>query len=494
MAYSNDLFDLIHAMTKSEKRYFKLFSSGQSGDKEYINLFNSISKQEVYDEEILKKQLKISSFPTVKTYLYNLILRSLRSQQLNQNISLQLKDMLKDIEILYQKGLYDQCSRLITKARKVAKQYERHIHLLELCQFEHLITSLNLSPFHRKKLIEEGYSEVRNAIASYTQLSEYRHDILTIADYIHSKGKRNNDSLDKKKLYQALKHIVDDDAPVFLSYKAGILFYNIKGLYLSNESNFQKTYETTKSYIKHMESNPFLLTQEINNYLVGLNNLMNIQQTMSLFEEMMETVKKLKSINVSTETEKIRVVEYTIPKEISYHVAKGTFQDGLELLPGIEKQLAQYENQMGKPFQLSIYTNIVEMCILGESFRKALQWNNRILNSPEIETYSDFYTNARLSEIIIHYELENIEKVDSLMKSFQLLLSKKPAYKFEIALLRFLKNFIHLEEPKKMLKLLKSFQEELTEIAKDPIEKVAFYFFEMPVWLDLKIKKLSSKK
>ena len=300
--------------------------------------------------------------------------------------------------------------------------------------------------------------------------------------------------MDKKKLYQALKHIVDDDAPVFLSYKAGILFYNIKGLYLSNESNFQKTYETTKSYIKHMESNPFLLTQEINNYLVGLNNLMNIQQTMSLFEEMMETVKKLKSINVSTETEKIRVVEYTIPKEISYHVAKGTFQDGLELLPGIEKQLAQYENQMGKPFQLSIYTNIVEMCILGESFRKALQWNNRILNSPEIETYSDFYTNARLSEIIIHYELENIEKVDSLMKSFQLLLSKKPAYTFEIALLRFLKNFIHLEEPKKMLKLLKSFQEELTEIAKDPIEKVAFYFFEMPVWLDLKIKKLSSKK
>jgi len=52
MAYSNDLFDLIHAMTKSEKRYFKLFSSGQSGDKEYINLFNAISKQEYYDEEI----------------------------------------------------------------------------------------------------------------------------------------------------------------------------------------------------------------------------------------------------------------------------------------------------------------------------------------------------------------------------------------------------------------------------------------------------------
>jgi len=402
--------------------------------------------------------------------------------------------MLKDVEILYQKGLYDQCSRLIAKARKIAKQYERHIHLLELCQYEHLITSLNLAVFHRKKLIEQGYSEVRNAIASYTQLSEYRHNILIIADYIHSKGKRNSDSLDKKKLYQSLKHIIEENAPVFLSYKAGILFYNIKGLYLSNESNFKETYETTKSYIKHMESNPFLLTQEINNYLVGLNNLMNIQQTMGLFEEVMETIKKLKAINVSSETEKIRVIEYVLPKEISYHVAKGTFDEGLELLPRIEKQLAMYENQMGKPFQLSIYTNIVELCILAESFRKALQWNNRILNSSEIETYSDFYTNARLSEIIIHYELENIEKVDSLLKSFQLLLSKKPAYKFEIALLRFLKGFIHLEEPKIILKLLRSFQEELNEIGKDPVEKVAFYFFDMQIWLDLKIRKIGSRK
>ncbi|HRG37240.1 MAG TPA: hypothetical protein PK289_01800 [Bacteroidia bacterium] len=243
-----------------------------------------------------------------------------------------------------------------------------------------------------------------------------------------------------------------------------------------------------------MESNPFLLTQEINNYLVGLNNLMNIQQTIGLFEEVMDTVKKLKSINVSSETEKIRVVEYVLPKEISYHVAKGTFDEGMELLPRIEKQLAVYENQMGKPFQLSIYTNIVELCIMAESFRKALQWNNRILNSEEIETYSDFYTNARLSEIIIHYELENIEKVDSLLKSFQLLLSKKPAYKFEIALLRFLKGFIHVEESKKMIKFLKSFQEELNEIGKDPIEKVAFYFFDMQIWLDSKIKKMGSRK
>lgn len=481
-------------MTKSEKRYFKLFSSGQSGDKEYINLFNSISKQERYDEEALKKQLKISSFPTVKTYLYNLILRSLRSQQLNQNISLQLKDMLKDVEILYQKGLYDQCSRLLTKARKIAKQYEKHIHLLELCQFEHLLTSLNLNPFQRKKLIEEGYSEIREALDAYTQLSEYRHMILELNEYLHSKGKRSNNAMEKKRLLTLIQPIIDNEFPVFLSYKSGILFYNIKGLYLSNELDFQKTYDTTKKYILHMESNPFLLTQEINNYLVGLNNLMNIQLVMGLSEEMYETIQKLKSISVNSETERVRVIEYTLPKEITYHVLKGTFQEGVELLPGIEKQLSNNESKMGKPFLLSLYANIVELCVFADAFRKALQWNNKILNSPEVETYADFYSNARLCEIIIHYELENIEKVDSLLKSFQLLLSKKVNYQFERALLRFFKNYIHLEDEKLMLKSLKAFYEELAVLAEIPAEKAAFYFFDLQIWLERKIKKLSLKK
>lgn len=494
MAYSTDLFHLINAMTKSEKRYFKLFSSFQSGSKVYISLFNAISRQEQYDEEKLKKQLKISAFPTVKTYLYNLILRSLRSQQLNQNISLQLKDMLKDVEILYQKGLYQQCTRLLAKARKIAKQYEKHIHLLELCQYEHLLTSLNLAPFHRKKLIEEGYSEVTQALAAYDQLSDYRNKVLVITDYIHSEGRRNKNKADKKRLENALQPIIDGETPVFLSYKAGILYYNIRELYESNELNYQKAYESSKKYIDHMESNPVLLNQEINNYLVGLNNQMNMQQTLGLFKELKTNLEKLKTMELPSETEKIRAIEYTLPKEVVYYVSVGKYQEGLERIPYIEKQLRLYEDKMGKPFLLSLYANIVELYIVSDNVRKALHWNNKILNSEEIETYIDYYTNSRLCEIIIHYELDNLEKVDSLLKSYQLLLAKnKGEYQYEKCMLRFLKNLINQDDEKGLLKSFKSMKEELLELSKDPFEKGAFYFFDLIPWLDKKIKKHSRK-
>jgi hypothetical protein len=494
MAYSADLFQLINAMTKSEKRYFKLFSSFQSGSKVYIALFNAISKQQHYDEEKLKKQLKISAFATVKSYLYNLILRSLRSQQLNQNISLQLKDMLKDVEILYQKGLYQQCSRLIARARKIAKQYEKHIPLLELCQYEHLLTSLNLEPSHRKKLIEKGFKEVEEAIAAYSELSDYRNKILILTDYMHSEGRRNHNATDKKKLTEFLKPVLDSKAERFLSYKSGILFYNIKELYLSNNHDYKQAYEMSKKHVAHMESNPFMLQQEMNNYLVALNNLMNMEQSLEMFEELKANLTKLKSLELRIETERIRALEYSLPKEIVYYAYTGRLEEGLKQIPLIEKQLLVYQDKMGMPFLLSLYANIVELYILSEQFRKALQWNNKILNSEEIETYKDFYSNSRLCEIIIHYELDNLEKVDSLIRSYQLMLVKhKAEYQYENSVLRFLKTFIHTDDEKILLKSFKILREELVELSKDPFEKEAFYFFDLIPWLDKKIKKYSGK-
>ena len=46
------LFDLIHSLTKSEKRYFKLMSSRHTiGDENnYIRLFDAIGKQSTYSE------------------------------------------------------------------------------------------------------------------------------------------------------------------------------------------------------------------------------------------------------------------------------------------------------------------------------------------------------------------------------------------------------------------------------------------------------------
>ena len=104
MKPSTELFDLISTLTKSEKRFFKLQSSLQSGDKNYVRLFDLIEKMEVYDEETVKSTFRgekfINHLPSEKNHLYKLILKSLRSYYSETSVSSMLKQEIKNVEIL----------------------------------------------------------------------------------------------------------------------------------------------------------------------------------------------------------------------------------------------------------------------------------------------------------------------------------------------------------------------------------------------------------
>ncbi len=58
---SNSLHELIKSLNKSEKRYFKVFSSRHTIGEEnsYIKLFDFIDKMDEYDEEELFKCFKV---------------------------------------------------------------------------------------------------------------------------------------------------------------------------------------------------------------------------------------------------------------------------------------------------------------------------------------------------------------------------------------------------------------------------------------------------
>ncbi|NNK81125.1 MAG: hypothetical protein HKO93_06480, partial [Flavobacteriales bacterium] len=57
---SLQLFDLVHSMTRSEKRYFKIYIRTHSSkhSDEYIQLFDMIDEQEEYDENALISTVK----------------------------------------------------------------------------------------------------------------------------------------------------------------------------------------------------------------------------------------------------------------------------------------------------------------------------------------------------------------------------------------------------------------------------------------------------
>ncbi len=70
---STSLFELIHRMSKGEKRYFKLQAAqiGDTGKLKFVKLFDRIEKQHVYDEAALLKlepDITRKQLPNLKTF------------------------------------------------------------------------------------------------------------------------------------------------------------------------------------------------------------------------------------------------------------------------------------------------------------------------------------------------------------------------------------------------------------------------------------------
>ena len=140
MTKKGNIFHLITSLSKSEKRYFKTSLSEKAVNKNYVKLFNIIDKQTEYDENEIRKVFKDEKFVkqlhVTKIYLTELILKNLRSYHSDKSINSKLINILNDIEILFDKELYDLAYYRIKKAEKLALDYERLPYLLEILSWK----------------------------------------------------------------------------------------------------------------------------------------------------------------------------------------------------------------------------------------------------------------------------------------------------------------------------------------------------------------------
>ena len=138
MKTTHDLFNLIKALDKNEKRYFKLFATLYGGEKNYIRLYEAIDNQAEYDEKKLRDVFRnepfLNQLSVAKNYLYNLVLKSL--EVYHTTIDSEFRSLISQVEILFNKDLYNECRKHLVKAKKIAVKYDNHIQIIEVLHWE----------------------------------------------------------------------------------------------------------------------------------------------------------------------------------------------------------------------------------------------------------------------------------------------------------------------------------------------------------------------
>jgi hypothetical protein len=507
MKPSSELFMLIKSLTKSEKRFFKLSSTLQTGDKNYVKLFDAIESQSVYDEEEIKRKYKneifIKHLPSEKNHLYKIILKSLRSFHADNSVRSILQEELKNVEILFKKALYKECGKIINRSKKLAYENERFYYLFEFINWEKILLEEEYQAGKFDRDLNELIIEEKNVLEKLQNLAEYR-ILYSKINFVFRKGGYARNDQEKQIVEDILNHPLIKGKNTALSRSAAATCYYIQGLCALVKYEYEKSFEKFSHVVRIFEDNPRLIIEIPKQYIRSLNNLLLCYLDKEDYNSFFELLKKIRLLKnqpgFNSEDIALKIFTSTFLAELNAYNKIGDYQKATSIAEEIKEGIENYKNKISKEEEILFYFNIAYAYFGDENYKEALKWINIVINDNEQELRQDIFSFARLFSLIIHFELENYDLLEYMLKSAGRYYQKRKnekgrAYEFENMFIKNMKKI--LKETLKGSKLdqnLKLFKEEMETTLEDKYEKIVLDYFDFVSWINAKIEKTTLSK
>lgn len=496
---SSHLHDLIHSLTKSEKRYFKVVSSkhiiGQ--ENKYMVLFDYLDRMESYNEDEVLQHFKgeafLNKFSITKARLYDNILKSLEQFHTGNSVDASIFSLLNSAEILHSKSLYKQSRKLLRSAEKLALKNHRYALLVEIS-------------LRNKKLVEtSNYTDVDldgiqdiylddetkvNKLSNYLKLWNVKSELFYL---INRKNRaRNLEELDQLKVkLDQISGIKDEE----LFFDSKYLQNHIQSAYYYYIGDFRESLKHLIANLDLFQQNRNMIKTEPNVYFSVLVNAIYIANKIGekkIYQDLlleMKTFPEKHKIKL-TEDMEIKMFSSSNSLELSLFNNSGKFDKSVALVPEIENGLIHYGDKINAVRKSFIYFQIAYAYFGSGKYNESLRWINRILNEDngEIEELIGF---TNLFNLILHYELENSRLLPYTLKSVERYYGKKSNdAEFEKLFLSYFKKIIKKDREINRKELFYDLHESLKNGNPGQIS-IPLEYFRFDYWIESKAKNLN---
>lgn len=496
MKPSTELFKLIKSLSKSEKRFFKLSSSLQSGDKNYLRIFDFIEAQDSYDEEGLKKHFKNETFvrhlPSEKNHLYKLILKSLRSYYAEQSINSVLKQEIKNIEILYNKALYRECEKFLVRAKEIAEKYEKFYYWFELISWEKKLLESAYESGEFGRDLDQLVAEEEKVISRLRNLAEYQIIYSKINLIFRSGGFTRNEKERQLVADIADYHLIKGKNTA-LSTKAASICYYIKGLCAATNRNYEESFQFFNRTKEILDSNPYIKVDASQRYVMTLIHLLRCHIDNADYVQAKDLISEIRDLpskkGFGSMDIDVRIFGNTYYLELVLLHKLGDFQKSVDLIPVIEKKHHEYGEKLSKESELLLtYNKAYSYFGIGD-YKKALAYLNEVLNDNEQNLRQDVYSFARLFNLVIHFELENYDFLEYVIKSAHRYYTKQERdFQFETLCIKYLRKLAKTPSTVARVELYEKMDEEVHQLLENHNERVILEYFDIKAWIKSKLE------
>jgi hypothetical protein len=489
---SDKLFQLIKSLSPSEKRYFKLFIKSKTDqENKYILLFDKIDQSSTFDDAVLQTIIYKSQpsdskkYPELKAYLYDLVLKSLQFYDEQHSVDYRINSLLQSVNVLYKRAMYENCLELLHKAHRLATQYEDFGTLLDLIKWEKQIAYTRMDVDFLQKELERLHFEESSLLEKLQNLTAYRQYFFLVYATIKREAlHRGEDRM--KKLHELVNHPLFQSVEQALSHRAKVLYYRTTNLYFYAALEQELFYDSGKTMIDLMESQPHFLKENIADYIAALSNLILSCGLLRKYEEVRICLEKLKNLRPITEDDRRKIHRQYYTNKFVLCIFTGEFKEGKQEMEQHLKASKKMDSQEQETS--SFYFQYFCICFGNADYNQALDYLNEWLNQPRSVAREDLQSTARILSLILHYEMGNNVLLESLLRSAtRYLQSKNRLYDLERRFIHFISDLIKQATAKEKKLVFHRMAEDIKRLAEQPDVRAALQTFDIEAWIDSKI-------
>jgi hypothetical protein len=485
-SHTDPLHELILSLTPSEKRYFKLQNAPDSGTKSYLQLFDVLEGLATYDELAIRNELKgqkiLNQLHVGKNYLYKQILRSLRSFHAGSGSQtspfLAFAEHLGDMSILQSKGLFDQSKKALRKAEAIAEEYDDDLFRLIISTYE----SDRISELvERKSRSQDRFKHRVHLLERLRNSFALKHSLEDLYDILALKGTGDGSHND-------IDAIVIEELPFsgqidYCSYKCFDHFSRDE--YAEAATWAKQALDLFDRHPHQRDKSTEIYLSFLSNYFACLQNA-DYETATSLRDPVAfdRAIEAFDHVTARTSVQKTRVwaTRRLAEFEWAFHVSND--EKLQRLLSGFEQEFSAHQKRLSKLEQAWFYFTAAKAFFWTGDRSESLRWLNRLLDESEFKQYEEYYGQALLFSLILHYELGNTDYLKGATASVKRFLESR---NLEDEISSGLIKLIGELQKGNTTNSLKEFEQQITELHALPQTRSGIRFFEFDRWIHKKI-------
>lgn len=396
MKKNQDLFDLIHSLSRTEKRYFTL-DARKAGKREsrYLRLFQAINQQEEYDEAELKKEFR-RGLADDKARLYEAILRAMRDFRSHRSRAARIKELLLDADFLYGRGLYLQCRNRLSEARLIAGELEDQLAGLEINRESRRVLN-TLLRLPGSGDLSELSAETDRYLGLLTEEFRYLEHVDALIREVHRLRQGATARREDELFAQYQEDLFTAKAPA--SLRGRIRFYQSRALYYQLLGRHAEVYENFSTVYRLWNENPIYKAEEFNRFLDDAFNLLTAMfQHRPAAHEALPLLNQLSAEQPADTNDQLILFQRTANLRLYHAINYDPQRPAREVLAPIREGLEQYD--LNPVSELTIRYNAALLHFLQDNPDACEDWLTTIIDLRKNDLRPDIVQAARLLRII----------------------------------------------------------------------------------------------